>query len=168
MTFEELSTQSYEYLNEQQKICEEKYLLSLHERWFYDQETGLIIFYNADKEYLRIHFEAVGSISLISNTWLWAWDNNTVLENTITNILKVKDFGEKNDFRKLFQPKWDADMYDGWEMTAIAAFILKAKGAYRTPNDKANVFSFKLFKEIEVVDENALEEMQKAHWRTEP
>lgn len=162
MTFEELSNKSYEYLNEQQAICEDKYLLGKHERWFYDQETGLIIFYNEDKIILRIKFEAVGSISLISNTWLWSWANNTVLENTKQDILKVKEYGEKNDFEKLYQEKWNADEYDGWEMCAIAAYLLKAKGAYRVPSKEENIFSFKLFKKIEVVNESALEEMKKA------
>ena len=162
MTFEELSKEAYEYLNEQQEICETKYLLSLHERWFYDQETGLIIFYNEDKVYLRIKFEAVGSISLISNTWLWSWANSTVLANTRIDIIKMKEYGERDKFEKLFLNKWDADMYDGWEMTAIAAYLLKAKGAYRAPNETKDIFSFKLFKEIEVVDEIALEEMRKA------
>src|SRR5438876_6990311 len=124
MTFDELSKEAYKYLNERQAICEDKYLLSAHERWFYDQETGLIIFYNEDKIILRIKFEAVGSISLISNTWLWSWANNTVLENTKREILRVKAYGEKYELKKLFQDKWDADMYDGWEMTARAAYLL--------------------------------------------
>ena len=162
MTFEELSEKAYDYLNEQQRICEEKYLLSLHESWYYDQEAGLIIFYNEDKICLRIKFEAAGSISLTSNTWLWAWQNSTVLENTRTQIIKVKEFGERNKFEKLCEAKWEADMYDGWEMTAISAYLLKSKGAYRAPNKEENVFSFKLFKEIEVVNEEALEEMRKA------
>jgi hypothetical protein len=162
MTFDELSKQAYQYLHEQQAICEDKYLLGSHDRWFYDQEPGLIIFYNEDKVFLRIKFESVGSISLISNTWLWSWDNNTVLENNKTEILKVKQFGEKKKMEKLMVAKWDADIYDGWEMTAISAYLLKAKGAYRTPNDKEDVFSFMLFKEIEVVDKDALEKMRKA------
>jgi hypothetical protein len=168
MTFGELSKEAYRYLNGQQEICETKHLLSLHERWFYDQETGLIIFYNDDKVYLRIKFEAVGTISLISNTWLWSWDNSTTLENTRTDILQVKKFGERNEFDKLVKAKWDADMYDGWEMTTISAYLLKAKGAYRALNDTEDIFSFKLFKKIEVVDEIALEEMKNAQQRTEP
>jgi hypothetical protein len=161
MTFEELSKQAYDYLYEQQAICEKEYLLSKHERWYYDQEVGLIIFYNDDKVFLRIKLEAVGTISLISNTWLWSWANPTTLDNTTIEIKNVKEYGEKNGFEKLYNKKWDADLYDGWEMTAIAAYLLKAKGAYRAPNKEENIFSFKLLKEIEVVDEVALEEMKR-------
>lgn len=129
MSFEELSKISYEYLNEQQAICQEEYLLGLDKKWYYDQETGLIIFYNDDKIILRIKFEAVGSVSQVSNTWLWAWANDSVLENTTTEILKVKEHGWRAGFEKLVNSKWEADMYDGWEMTAISAYLLKAKGA---------------------------------------
>ena len=161
MTFEELSKKAYDYLYKQQDICEKKYLLSKHERWYYDQEVGLIVFYTGEKIILRIKFEEVGSVSLISNTWLWSWDNNSILENIKTEIVRGKELGEKNGFEKLVNAKWEADMYDGWEMTAISAYLLKAKGAYRTPNDEENIFSFMLLKEIEVVDEMALEEMKR-------
>ena len=40
-----------------------------------------------------------------------------------------------------------AEEVDGWEMTAISAYLLKAKGAYRVPTGKT--FSFMLFMEIE-------------------
>lgn len=162
MSFEELSKTAYEYLNEQQDVCNNKYMLGAYEKWYYDQETGLIIFYNGEKIILRIKFEAVGTISLISNTWLWSWANSTTLENTATEILKVKEYGQEHGLGKLLEEKWDADMYDGWEMTAISAYLLQAKGAYRVPNSKEDIFSFKLFKEIEVVDSIALEELRKA------
>jgi hypothetical protein len=29
---------------------------------------------------------------------------------------------------------------DGWEMTSVAAFLLKAKGAYRSPDERGFTF----------------------------
>ena len=159
-SFEELSKAAYEYLNSQQKICEEEYLLSKHEEWFYDQETGLLTFSNFGKVYVEINFESVGTFSKISNTWLWSWANNTIWPNVSTEILAVRDYGKKCDFVKLTEGKWDAEMYDGWEMTAISAYLLKAKGAYRPPNSEENIFSFDIFKAINVVDKMALDELR--------
>jgi hypothetical protein len=48
--------------------------------------------------------------------------------------------------------KWSADIVDGWDMAAISAYILKAKGVYRVPSDDNKLFSFMLFKKITVVD----------------
>lgn len=52
----------------------------------------------------------------------------------------------------LLTAKWSADIVDGWDMAAISAYILKAKGVYRVPSDDNKLFSFMLFKKITVVD----------------
>jgi hypothetical protein len=159
-SFDQLSKAAYEYLNSQQQICEDKYLLSKHESWFYDQETGLITFSNFGKTYLEIKYEAVGTFSLKSNTWLWSWANPTTWPNTSSEILSVKDYGKEFHFDKLYNEKWEADIYDAWEMTAISAFVLHAKGAYRAPNNDEDIFSFKVFKEIKVLDEESLDDLR--------
>jgi hypothetical protein len=52
----------------------------------------------------------------------------------------VLDYGEKNRFDHLTSKKWHAHGVDGWEMTSVAAFLLKARGAYRTPEDTGFTF----------------------------
>lgn len=63
---------------------------------------------------------------------------------------KVREFGQKNDYKLLTKRKWDADEIDGWEMTSSMAYLIKAKGAYRIPTEK--VYSFIVFTEIELID----------------
>ncbi|WP_409035712.1 DUF6882 domain-containing protein [Pedobacter africanus] len=65
---------------------------------------------------------------------------------------KVKSYGESRGFKKLIDRKWKADEIDGWEMTAIAAYVLKAKGAYRVPSKDEKLFLFMIFKNIKWVD----------------
>jgi len=145
--FIKFSKESYEYLIAQQDFCKSYYNLSSYGRWDYDQETGLIEFSDSGVVKLRIKYENVGSVSTVSNTWLWAWDNQYLLPQVKSEIIKLKDFGKKMNFKRLTKAKWCGDEYDGWEMTAIAANIMNAKGAYRVPSD--NLFSFFIFKEIE-------------------
>ncbi|ANI87944.1 hypothetical protein A9P82_00590 [Arachidicoccus ginsenosidimutans] len=151
-SFEDLSKLSYEYLYAQQDLCEDKYLLGKHERYYYDQDTGLITFSNNDKPCIAFKFENVGSVSYISDTWLWAWANDSCLKNVTTEILTVKELGQLNNFDKLYTDKWEADIYDGWEMTAISAYALKSIGVYRVPNDEENIFHFKLLTALEFID----------------
>lgn len=139
--------EAYEYLNAQQDSCQNIYNLGLYERWDYDQETGLLEFSDSGIVKIRIKYEEVGSISKTSETWLWAWNNPHLLEQVKSEIPKVKEFGLSKNYEPLTKPKWYGDEYDGWEMTAISAFVLKAKGAYRVSTD--NVYSFMIFKEIE-------------------
>lgn len=146
-SFKELIEISYDYLNAQQDSCKTKYDLGSYERWDYNQETGLIEFSDNGIIKIRIKYEEVGSISTTSNTWLWAWGNESLLPQVKSEIGKLKEFGIQNKYRQLVKPKWNGDEYDGWAMTAIAAKIMKAKGAYRIPTD--NLYSFIIFKEIE-------------------
>jgi hypothetical protein len=144
--FEKLSKDSYEYLTNQQKLMEEKYGLGKYEKWYYDQETGYLTFSDGDTVKIKIKYEEVGSISKISKTWLWSWANPHLEDGIKTDILKVKEYGIQNKLEPLTKRKWYADEYDGWEMTAISAYIMNAKGAYRVPTEKT--FSFMIFKEI--------------------
>lgn len=144
--FEELSIISYAYLNEQQKEAEEKYGIGKYENWFYDQEKGTLTFSDKGIDKIIIKYEEVGSISKISNTWLWSWANPHLEERIKTEINLVKEYGENHKLEKLIKRKWNADEYDGWEMTAISAYLMQAKGAYRVPTEKT--FSFMIYKEI--------------------
>jgi len=85
-------------------------------------------------------FHMVGSVSDRSNTWMWSWDNPYLLDNVKEEMLKVKAYGEKNGIEKLIQPKWSGNEDDGWAMTAIAARILKAKGAFSFLSDEMMIY----------------------------
>ncbi|TDE53094.1 DUF6882 domain-containing protein [Flavobacterium sp. GT3P67] len=146
--FESLSKKAYKYLNEQQKIVEEIFEIHSYENWFYDQETGILTFSNSatKNKIVEIQYEEVGSISKVSGTWLWSWANPHLEPKIKTEIEAVKSFGEVNNLESLTKKKWFGDEYDGWEMTAISAYLMKAKGAYRLPLE--NTFTFVIYKEI--------------------
>ncbi|MBB4109718.1 DUF6882 domain-containing protein [Pedobacter zeae] len=152
VSFEKLSKISCEYLKKQQAYCQEKYKIGKYERWDYDQSTGKLIFSDKGVQKGIIDYEEVGSVSLTSNTWLWAWDNSSIEESVKLQIATVRSFGIKRGFTRLYNAEWSADIVDGWDMAAISAYILKAKGVYRVPSNDNKLFSFMLFKKITVVD----------------
>ena len=149
--FEKFLTKAYEYLVNQQEICEEKFGLGQMERWYYDETKGVLTFHIGDTTKLKIKYQMVGSVSKISETWLWGWANPNSFEGIASEMQKVRRVGEKRKFERLTKRKWKADEVDGWEMTAIAAYVLKAKGAYRVPTEKT--YSYFVFLEIEEVNE---------------
>jgi len=151
ISFPNLSKKAYEYLFQRQDECDSLYHLNQYEHWYYDQTIGKITFSDHDTIKLVIDYEEVGSVSLKSNTWLWSWRNSSIEPTVKSEIVEVLEYGNYRGFTKLTNPKWKADMYDGWEMTAIAAYLLKAKGAYRAPiND--SLYSFMIFKNIRLTD----------------
>ncbi len=148
ISFENLSHTAYEYLDRQQESSKVVYNIGAYQNWYYDQLTGELSFSDFGIKKLIIDYEEVGSISLKSNTWLWAWANPHIEERIKSEIVKVREYGHKRRFEKLTNPKWVADEPDGWEMTAIAAYLLKAKGAYRAPSSDNMLYSFMIYKNI--------------------
>ena len=61
----------------------------------------------------------------------------------------MRTFGETERFANLTVPKWPANEANGWEMTAVAAKVLDAPGAYRTPNDTG--FFFMLLNDVRLL-----------------
>ncbi|MFT4018471.1 MAG: hypothetical protein QM668_16015 [Agriterribacter sp.] len=152
ISFDNLSKRAYDYLNKQQDICNSVYKIGAYQNWYYDQLTGELTFSDNGIKKLIIDYEEVGSVSEVTNTFLWAWGNPHLEEKIKSEIVRVKEYGQKRKFEKLINPKWTADQYDGWEMTAIASYLLKSKGAYRVPTSNDKLFSFMIFKNIRWAD----------------
>lgn len=156
ISFENLSKKAYEYLYKQQDTCNAVYKVDKYQNWYYDQTTGELTFSDNGIIKLIIDYEEVGSLSFKSNTWLWAWENPHLEEKIKSEIKMVRDYGYKRNFKKLTAPKWTADEYDGWEMTAIAAYLMKAKGVYRVPTSDSLLYSFMIYKNIRFIDTTKL------------
>ena len=148
ISFNSLSRKAYTYLDSQQDACRSIYRINQYQNWYYDQYTGKLTFSDSSVTKLIIDYEEVGSLSFRSNTWLWAWNNPYLEEKVKSQIGKVKTYGVRRGFEKLIKSEWKADEYDGWEMTAIAAYLMKAKGAYRVPSKDSMLYSFMIFKDI--------------------
>ena len=137
LVFERTAFQRLVGLNEQLK---EKYKIGSYERFDYDQRSGEFVF--SDKGATRViaKFQIVGSVANEAKTWLWSWANASILETACDQIHRIRDFGYANSIRKLTEPKWTAVEADGWEMTAVSAAIINAKGAYRCPAKSGPLF----------------------------
>ncbi len=139
--FNELIQQSLVYIENKQKELVESYDLDSYSRVEYDQDSGTMTFSEEGvQQKVVARFQVVGTYSDASKTWMWAWDNPYLLDNTTEASVKVKEFGEKNKFQKLTDPKWEASLQDAWEMTALAAKFLQAKGVQIIPSEDIRAF----------------------------
>lgn len=138
--WEPLVREAHAELVEKQRLLGERFKLFQWERYDWDQEKCEIVFSDAGRPMVKARVIFTGSISSISNTWLWGWSNFHFAPQVINGLVAVRDFGEQNDLANLTVPKWPADEVDGWEMTSIAAKVLNADGAYRSPDKTGAVF----------------------------
>ena len=149
MTQDELQTyidDATKYLVERNRICEEQFQVGKYERFHEDQELESLIWTTSGVPKVAAKIQIVGTFSIKTDTWLWSWANSSILDNVKSKISQVKRFGEQHKIEKLITEKWPAEEVDAWEMTSIAAKILGAKGAYRTPSE--HLFAFSVFTEI--------------------
>ncbi|MBO0719471.1 MAG: hypothetical protein J2P41_01525 [Blastocatellia bacterium] len=123
-----------------QQSLEEKFDISKHKRWDWSQEKAELTFSNDGIPAVRCDIVFIGSVSHISQTWLWAWANFSLEDAVRIPLDKVREFGEAHDFPRLTVPMWPAEEVDGWEMSAIATNLIGAKGVYRAPSENGYTF----------------------------
>ncbi len=145
-TFESLVAVSQQYLAACQDRLKKEFELARWPRYDWSQDTAQLFFSDAGRPVLIADIQFTGSISTLSNTWLWSWANDTIDYRLSQGLAHVREYGTEHALPHLTTAKWHAHEVDGWEMTAIAAYLLKAMGAYRTPDEDG--FTFMVFTSI--------------------
>jgi len=133
-TYSKLVDESHDYLDNRIARAQETFGIWQYERFDCDLPAGRIWWSDAGIPKVEARLIVVGSLSTESNTWLWGWANSNLKGVAMEDIERVRNFGEENGLEQLTERKWPADGADGWEMTAIAARLLEAESAYRTPS----------------------------------
>lgn len=145
-SFETLIQTAQIYLRACQTALDKEYQLFQWPRYDWHQKTRQLIFLEAGVAKVIADIQFVGSISTASATWLWSWANDFVDPQLAASMVTVRDYGAEHGFSHLTLKKWHAHEVDGWEVTAVAALLLKARGAYRSPNE--NGFTFMIMTDV--------------------
>jgi hypothetical protein len=82
---------------------------------------------------------------------MWGWANESLPAKVTEGMTKVRAFGEAEKIAELTQAELPDDEHLGWELAAIAAKLLNAKGAYRCPGE--NGFVYVVYSSIRFVTE---------------
>lgn len=123
-------------LMEKNKRFEEAY--GNHARWDWDNEAVTLTFSDPVLPTVTIDVAVVGSTE--RDSWEWSWANSNLSSAMKDEMEKVRVFGEQNEYTDLTKKFLEADEYTGWEMTAVAAHVLDAPGAYRFPTDLGHYY----------------------------
>ena len=138
--FARLVEVSTEYLETRQEELWSKFQLEECESYNWNQESGELIFFCDGEERVIADIQFSGSFSSRSSTWLWSWANPSLLEVVKMGVREVRELGARTGFLKLAAGHWQATEQDGWDMTAVAARVLGAVGAYRSPGEGGDTF----------------------------
>jgi hypothetical protein len=124
----------------------ESHKLESYAHWFYNQSTGLLRLYNNDSDEIYFKYLPIGTFSPKSNTWMWAWHNESSVEQNKHQTLTIKEFGEAHDYKKLSTGYFPSDEIDGWDFIGIAFKLSGGLCGYRTNTE--GIYKYMLLQEI--------------------
>jgi hypothetical protein len=138
--FRRLLADAVAYLQARQRQLPARYRLGSYSRFDWSQQSGHLVFSADGHARVVADIQFVGTLSTASNTWLWSWANPSIIEPVKQRTREVRAYGDVHHYLKLASASFPATEVDGWEMTAIAAYLLEAAGAYRAPDDGGMAF----------------------------
>ncbi len=156
--FDNFVNAANEELEEKQDQLGEKHGLGSFARWHFNQETSLLQFFDK-KDRLAVEADVIdiGSYSPKSNTWKWAWSNESVLPPLREKSARLKELEGVTGIA-LFSQEAAFEVEDeamAWELAAIAVKHLGAIGVYRVPSSSGGPHGFLAITSIRKMQEPA-------------
>ena len=132
--FEKLISESTDALRRKQAALEERFGLGTYARWHHDGEAGTLTFSNDDgADIVEARTTEIGTYSLNSRTWMWAWANNSVTDAQRAKSARLKGLFDVTGMRLFHEAHFDADEFLAWELAALGVHHLNSLGCYRGP-----------------------------------
>src|ERR1044072_4387615 len=128
-------------LDAKQAALEKQFGLGRYARWAYDGNSGLLTF--ADDQGVTAVEAAttqLGSYSVNSKTWRWAWANPSVPESERMKSAKLKGLYKRTGMDVFRNEGFYADEQMAWEVAAMGVHELGAVGCYRGPAKHLLIF----------------------------
>ncbi|WP_338525247.1 hypothetical protein NUH87_06290 [Pseudomonas batumici] len=130
------------------------YALGEMARWWFEQGTGTVQFFdNSDRLVVEAEVVSIGSFSVKTCSWKWAWSNPSIEPALRQAALPLKQlqaitgldlFGNEHAFSI-------QDETMAWELAASAVHYLKAAGCYRAPTSSEGPNTYLAITSIKVL-----------------
>jgi hypothetical protein len=92
-------------------------------RWDFDPGAGTLTFSDAQRATVIADVQLIGSFSLNTNTFQWAWATLAPGNRLAEAAVQLRTFGEVRGIERLTAASWAADEVDGWELVALARYL---------------------------------------------
>jgi hypothetical protein len=143
--FEHFVGSAMNELEEKQDRLSSEYGLGTHARWWLDQETEQLVFFDgSDNKVLVASVVHIGSYAANSKTWKWAWANEFVLPSQREKATSLRALADQTGYT-LFAREGPVELEDesmAWELASMALRHLGALGVYRAPSSTRELTSF--------------------------
>lgn len=141
LQFEEFLSSAVEALQAKNDLLRQQHGIGSFARWDHNGEVGELTFSNPDDaDNLVVRTTEIGSYSLKTETWLWAWANESFADAERAKAAKLKKLFDKTGMRIFTDPHFDCDEYLAWELAAVSVQYLEGTGCYRGPAEHLWIF----------------------------
>jgi len=138
--FEAYMNVCYQEIGNRQKKLLELYDLQNYKDFWYSQTTETLQFKTDGKVEIEFEVIQIGSWSSISDSWMWAWANDSVTEKTKQKSGKIKELAEITGYDVFSLEAFEAKESIAHQLTAISAYYLNAIGYYIAPIEELKLF----------------------------
>jgi len=146
MTDEEFDTfveQAIDQLQRKQdKLIESNRLETYPDYWF-QQDTGTLQFKKADGTVgVEASIIPIGSFSTRSQTWQWAWANQSIIAPLREKAKSLKGLLDLTGMDVFQKPTVEADEDMAVDLAAMSVLYLESLGSYRIPMPEHQLLVF--------------------------
>jgi len=139
--FDAFVEQAVDQLQRKQDILIESNRLGTYPDYWFQQETGTLQFKEADgKVAVEASIIPIGSFSTRSETWQWAWANQSVIGPLREKAESLKGLYDLTGMEVFQMPNVEADEDMAVDFAAMSVLYLESLGSYRIPMDHLMVF----------------------------
>jgi len=130
----------YEELRKKQDVLINEYDMGSFEEFWFDQETKTLQFKTGGEVKLEFYVVLIGSWSAKSNTWMWAWANESVVDEMRAESSRIKELAVVTGNEIFEMTNFAADEYNAHEFVSMAVHHLGALGMYSAPSDMLKTY----------------------------
>ncbi len=138
--YDDLVAAAIDYHNAQLAHARSEFRLSDHECFQFDQPSGLLTFSTAGIPQVYAPAQVIGTHSTASESWLWAWENTSILPNLVLLSLRIREFGERHAYDRLTTARFPASEREAWFLAAVALYISHSEVVYKCPSTNGSTF----------------------------
>ena len=139
--FEEFLEASLHELSQKQEILKAEYDLGNYSNWHFDQLTEKLQFLNESQDLVvEANVLVIGSYALESNSWKWAWANDSftpAIREKSNSLVGLAEFTGLSLFSKEETISVENESM-AWELGAFSVKYLNSLGLYRAPTKDGN------------------------------
>jgi hypothetical protein len=132
--FEAFLGDTVEAVQAKNDLLELHYGLGHFARWHHDGNSGRLTFSDpGDADVVVAETTNIGSYSLNTKTWFWAWANESLTDAAREKAAELKGLFGVTGNRVFTEAHLDCDECLAWELAAASVEHLGGAGCYRGP-----------------------------------